>query len=71
MAKLTRTDRRRLRMAVREYWWDWGVHDVWLNAKVRYKRGTLIALMRLVGFAAGYLEALTARVVDGHYRPRR
>lgn len=71
MAKLQRTDRLRWRMALREYWWDWGVHDVWLNVKARYKRGTAVALLRLVGFAVGYLEALSAPVVDGHYQPRR
>lgn len=71
MAKLQRTDRQRLRMAVREYWWDWGVHDVWLNLKARYKRGTVVALLRLVGFGAGYLEARTTPVVGGHFQPRR
>lgn len=70
MAKLRRTDRDRLRLVARENWWSWGVHDAWTSLRTGYKRGVVLALLRLVGFAVGYAEARPTPVVNGHFRPR-
>jgi GT2 family glycosyltransferase len=70
MAKLRRTDRERLHHVAYEAWWSWGVHDLWLTLRNRDFRRTLLALLRLVGFGAGYVEARPTPVVDGHFRPR-
>lgn len=69
MAKLRRTDRGRLRHVARENWWSWGVLDLWHCVRDGYKRGVVLALLRLVGFAVGYVEARPTRVADGHFRP--
>lgn len=70
MAKLARTDRARLQLVARENWWAWGLRDLGRCVRTRYKRGVVLAFLRLVGFALGYAEARPTPVVDGHYRPR-
>lgn len=69
MAKLRRTDRARLRHVARENWWAWGVQDAWKCLRAGYRRGLVLALLRLVGFGLGYLDARRTPVVDGHFRP--
>lgn len=71
MAKLRRTDPERLRLVAKENWWAWGVRDGWRSLRSGYKRGVLLAALRLLAFGIGYVEARPTPVVDGHYRPRR
>jgi glycosyltransferase involved in cell wall biosynthesis len=70
LAKLARYDRRRLRHAAREAWWEWGVRDLWLATRSRHERRMLIALLRMAGFVVGFLDALGTPVESGHFRPR-
>ncbi|MCW2600410.1 MAG: glycosyltransferase family 2 protein [Frankiales bacterium] len=70
IAKLHRTDRSRMRHVIREAWWDWGIHDAWLHLRYRDARRLAVALLRMTGFAVGFLAASRTPVEGGHFRPR-
>lgn len=70
LAKLARYDRQRLRHAAREAWWEWGVRDLWTAARTHHERRMAIAVLRMVGFVVGFLDAITTPVVDGKFVPR-
>jgi glycosyltransferase involved in cell wall biosynthesis len=70
LAKLARYDRRRLRHAAREAWWEWGARDLWQATRSRHERRMLIAVLRMAGFVVGFLDAVSTPVEDGHFRPR-
>ena len=70
LAKLIRYDRGLFLHAARESFWGWGLYDLLdqLRRGNFARAGT--AVLRLGGFVAGFFDAITTRVVDGHYRLR-
>lgn len=68
MAKLVRTDRRRLRHAAREALWDWGVRAFFVNLRAGRLPHVAAAVVRMVGYAVGFVLALGTPVRDGHFR---
>jgi len=67
IAKLLRTDRRRARAVAAEVVWEQGLRDAARNARRGYKTPTALALVRVVGAAAGLVRALPTPVRDGHF----
>lgn len=70
LAKLLRTDRPRLRVAVAADLWRWGL---WLVPQELFRRDWFRALgttMRVLGIVRGFAVGCTVPVRDGHYRPR-
>jgi GT2 family glycosyltransferase len=68
LAKLVRADRRRLRVALRDDLWTWGVARLpgeLLHADFYRALGTLL---RLAGVARGFLTAIGTPVRNGHFR---
>jgi glycosyltransferase involved in cell wall biosynthesis len=68
LAKLVRSDRRRLRVAARDDLWTWGVARLpgeVVRGDVFRAVGTLL---RLAGVARGFATAIATPVVDGHFR---
>lgn len=68
LAKLVRTDRRRLRVAMRDDLWTWGVAQL-PGEMVRgdgYR--ALGTVLRLLGVARGFVTAIVVPVDDGHFR---
>ncbi len=67
MAKLRRTDRRRLRSVVREHYLDWGLLDLGRSLRTADLRAAVVAVIRLVCFTVGFLDAAGTPVVAGHF----
>ena len=69
LAKLLRTDIRRLPVVAREYW-KWCVLDAWRGMRHRNKLIFATSLVRSTGILAGFSMGLAMKVDLGHYRPR-
>ena len=69
LAKLLRTDLRRLLVVAREYW-RWCAIDMWNGLRHRNKIILASALTRSGGILLGFATGLTMPVRDGHYRGR-
>lgn len=68
LAKLVRTDRRRLRAAATTTLWIWGIAPLLRDARHRYKLGLLTGVARLAGVVTGFAIGLAHPVSAGHYR---
>lgn len=68
MAKLLRTDRRRLRLVAREMLWDWGFRSLLLHLRYHDPKRTLTCAVRMAGYAVGFAQAAAVPVRDGHFR---
>jgi glycosyltransferase involved in cell wall biosynthesis len=69
LAKLLRTDIRRVPVVAREYW-KWCVLDAWRGLRHRNKLVFAISVVRSMGILAGFFMGIAMRVDVGHYRPR-
>lgn len=69
LAKLLRTDIRRLIVVAREYW-KWCAKDTWDGLRYRNKIILASAGTRTAGIAVGFARGLTMRVEQGHYQGR-
>lgn len=68
LAKLVRSDRRRLRVAMRDDLWTWGLGrlpEELMRADFYRALGTIL---RLAGVARGFVTAIVTPVRDGHFR---
>ena len=70
MAKLLRTDRRRLIVVAREYW-QWCYKDAWNGVRHRNKIILASAVVRSGAIVAGLVMGLSMPLKDGHYMGRR
>ncbi|HVA73610.1 MAG TPA: glycosyltransferase [Acidimicrobiales bacterium] len=70
LAKLLRTDTRRLIVVTREYW-QWCAKDAWNGLQHRNKIVLASAAVRSAGIVAGFATGLTMRIEKGHYQGRR
>jgi GT2 family glycosyltransferase len=70
MSKLVRTDRARLRLVAREVLWDWGIAALALHLRHHDPKRTVLACVRIAGYAVGFLQAIVVPLRDGHLRPR-
>ena len=70
IAKLLRTDRRRAATVAWECLWPWGLQSLLRRIRHLDKAGTLVDLVRMCGYVAGFVRGLAAPVDDGHFRPR-
>jgi glycosyltransferase involved in cell wall biosynthesis len=68
-SKLARSDRARLRVALRSDLWRWGVASVPRELAARDWYRALGTVMRLLGVLRGAAAASRLRVEDGHLRP--
>ena len=71
IAKLARTDRARLPHAMREAMWDWGFRALAVNLRQGRLAHVAAAVVRLVGYVAGFVAALGTPVRDGHFSTGR
>ncbi len=69
MAKLLRTDMRRLPVVTREYL-KWCVLDAWHGMRDRNKLIFATSVVRSVGMVGGFAMGMAMKVDDGHYLPR-
>jgi GT2 family glycosyltransferase len=69
IAKLARTDRRRMRVVARECLWDWGFASLLLHLRNHDPRRTLSTLGRMLGYVVGFVGAARVAVRDGHFAP--
>lgn len=69
LAKLLRTDLRRLGVVAREYW-QWCARDAWSGLRHWNKTVLASALARSGGIVAGFAMGLTMRIEQGHYQAR-
>ncbi len=69
MAKLLRTDRRRLRLVMREVLWDWGLASLFLHLRHHDPKRTISCSVRMVGYLVGFLQAVVVPVRNGHFAP--
>lgn len=67
LAKLARTDRRRMRQVAGQVLGEWGVGDVATQLAHRRWRAVLAALVRMAGYLTGFLQARRVTVRDGHF----
>lgn len=67
MAKLLRTDRRRLRRVSADYLWGWGLRPLPGFVLRRDWARTACTAARMLGYAVGFARAIRVRVVDGHF----
>lgn len=70
LAKLVRTDRRRLRPAAITSLWIWGLHPLVRDARNRYKLGVASGVSRLAGVVTGFFRGMCRPVRAGHYQRR-
>jgi glycosyltransferase involved in cell wall biosynthesis len=70
LAKLARTDRRRLRPAAVTSLWVWGLAPLVRDARNRYKLGVAAGVSRLAGVLTGFVRGLCRPVRAGHYARR-
>lgn len=68
LAKLVRSDRRRLRVAIRDDVWTWGVGQLPGELRRRDFYRALGTTLRLAGVLRGFLTAIVVPVRDGHFR---
>ena len=71
IAKLVRTDRRRLPHALREALWDWGVVALARCLRQGDLPRAAAAVVRFGGYLAGFVLALGVPVRDGHFSTGR
>jgi glycosyltransferase involved in cell wall biosynthesis len=69
MAKLLRTDVRRLPVVAREYW-RWCFFDAWRGMRYRNKLVLAASVVRSIAIVGGFAMGLAMKVDLGHYRPR-
>lgn len=69
LAKLLRTDFRRLIVVAREYW-KWCVRDAWNGIRHRNKIMLATAVVRSGGIVAGFTVGMTMPIRHGHYQDR-
>lgn len=67
MAKLLRTDRRRLRTVAAEYLWGWGVRPLPGYVLRRDWARAACTASRMLGYLVGFARAIRVPVVNGHY----
>jgi glycosyltransferase involved in cell wall biosynthesis len=67
MAKLVRTDRRRLRVVVAENLWSWGLASIGQHLRHGDLRWLVVDLARIAGYVAGFARAIRVKVRDGHF----
>lgn len=70
LAKLVRTDRRRLRAAAATTLWVWGLRPLVHDVRTRYKLGVVTGGARLAGVVFGFVAGIARPVRGGHYRGR-
>ena len=68
IAKLVRTDRRRAAAVTRECLWEWGMVTLAGRVRDRDKTGTVVTLVRMLGYAVGFVRAVVTPVDDGLFR---
>jgi hypothetical protein len=67
MAKLVRTDRRRLRRVAGEYLWGWGLQPLPGFVLRRDWGRAACTVARFAGYLVGFVRAIRVRVIDGHF----
>ena len=69
MAKLVRTDRRRLRRVFVDYVWGWGLRPLPGFVLRRDWARTACTTARMLGYTVGFARAMRVRVINGHFAP--
>jgi glycosyltransferase involved in cell wall biosynthesis len=70
VSKLLRSDRVRGLKRARALFWDWGLADLGRYIGRRVPFLALLAAMRFIGGAIGFIRAIGVPVRDGHFVPR-